>query len=332
MKKPKVSIVVPVYQAEKSIDRCINSIIEQTFTNWELILVDDGSTDNSGCMCDDYAKKDNRIKVIHKTNGGVSSARNKGIEVIDGDYLWFVDSDDWIQPDAIAKLVGCLERTNSDICFFQLNVISKNIIEPPFSFDPICFKNPYLLFEGRVACASVLVQLEMLGGLGWTWNKIFKTSFIKQNNLFFDEQFSIQEDHMFTFSYLMYVNKIVVTIDAPYNYVVEDSNSLLHKNYPFENTKLRNQIMYNYRLQLCKVFEISDEKYIQWFNTDFAVRAISNLRSLKTTNFTLEQIKNEIKLVIDFIQNHQLASNKRILQFKILSRLPNVLIFKIMSL
>ena len=96
--EPRVSIIVPVYKAEAYLHRCIDSIIVQTFTNWELLLVDDGSPDRSGVICDEYAGKDERIKVFHKENGGVSSARNLGIDKAVGEWLCFIDSDDTIQP------------------------------------------------------------------------------------------------------------------------------------------------------------------------------------------------------------------------------------------
>ena len=100
---PKVSIIVPVYNTEKYLARCIDSILAQTFTDFELILVNDGSKDNSGKICDEYAQKDSRIVVIHKENGGVSSARNKGIDVAQGEWISFVDSDDWISSDFLSS-------------------------------------------------------------------------------------------------------------------------------------------------------------------------------------------------------------------------------------
>lgn len=96
MDTQKISVIVPVYNVEKYLSRCIDSIISQTFSDFELILVDDGSTDSSGKICDEYGKKDGRVKVIHKRNGGLSSARNCGLENAKGNYICFVDSDDWI--------------------------------------------------------------------------------------------------------------------------------------------------------------------------------------------------------------------------------------------
>ena len=96
---PEISVIVPVYNVERYLTRCIDSILAQTYQNFELILVDDGSTDGSGTLCDSYMKKDSRIKVIHKKNGGLSDARNSGIDAAEGEFLSFIDSDDWVRPD-----------------------------------------------------------------------------------------------------------------------------------------------------------------------------------------------------------------------------------------
>ncbi|HAQ0795523.1 TPA: glycosyltransferase, partial [Enterococcus faecium] len=100
----RISIIVPVYNVEKYLKKCVDSILGQTFTDFELLLIDDGSTDNSGSICDELAKTDNRIKVIHKENGGLSDARNIGIEVAKGDFIGFIDSDDYIDEDMYAFL------------------------------------------------------------------------------------------------------------------------------------------------------------------------------------------------------------------------------------
>mgnify|MGYP004453649011 CR=1 FL=1 len=115
---PKISIIVPIYNVEKYLPRCIDSILAQTFTDFELILVDDGSPDNCGKICDEYAKKDNRIKVIHKENGGVSSARNIGLDVAKGEYISFVDSDDVIHPKFYEIMLGNIRDADMIYCDF----------------------------------------------------------------------------------------------------------------------------------------------------------------------------------------------------------------------
>ena len=122
MDEKLVSVIIPAYNIEDYIGRCLDSIISQTYKNLEIIVVDDGSRDYTGEILDNYAKKDRRIKVIHKENGGVSSARNKGIEAAEGDYIGFIDGDDLIEPGMYKTLVDLLEEENADIahCGYQM--------------------------------------------------------------------------------------------------------------------------------------------------------------------------------------------------------------------
>ena len=119
--KPAVSVIVPVYKVEQYLDKCVQSILDQTFRDFELLLVDDGSPDKCGDMCEAWAKKDGRIRVIHKPNGGLSDARNAGIVQANGDYLLFVDSDDWIEKDMLATLYGLIREADADMacCNFR---------------------------------------------------------------------------------------------------------------------------------------------------------------------------------------------------------------------
>ena len=111
----KISVVVPVYNVEEYLDQCVESLVGQTYKNLEVILVDDGSPDNCPAMCDEWAERDNRIKVIHKENGGVSSARNAALDIASGDYIGFVDSDDWIEPDMYEILIKNAKKYDADI-------------------------------------------------------------------------------------------------------------------------------------------------------------------------------------------------------------------------
>ncbi|MBQ6857596.1 MAG: glycosyltransferase, partial [Lachnospiraceae bacterium] len=105
-----ISIIVPVYKVEMYLDRCVRSLVEQSYTNLEIILVDDGSPDNCGIMCDRWTEKDRRIKVIHKKNGGLSDARNAGLRIAAGEYIAFVDSDDWIEPEMYGHMLGLMGK------------------------------------------------------------------------------------------------------------------------------------------------------------------------------------------------------------------------------
>ncbi len=116
MKNDLISVIVPVYNVEKYMERCVDSILRQTYTNIEIILVDDGSTDASSRLCDEYAARDGRIKVVHKENGGLSDARDAGLAVAEGDYIGYVDSDDWIEPDMYELMhMDCAEN-EAQVC------------------------------------------------------------------------------------------------------------------------------------------------------------------------------------------------------------------------
>ena len=122
----KISIIIPVYNVKDYLDRCLNSVISQTYTNIEIILVDDGSTDGSSAMCDDWKYRDDRIKVVHKENGGLSSARNKGLDIATGEYVGFVDSDDWIEANMYELLYRAIKEASADLALSNM-VIAKTV-------------------------------------------------------------------------------------------------------------------------------------------------------------------------------------------------------------
>ena len=126
MSQPLISVIVPIYKVEEYLDRCVESLVNQTYKNLEIILVDDGSPDNCPKMCDDWAKKDSRIKVVHKKNGGLSDARNAGFEVATGDIISFIDSDDWIEPEMFETMLSQMEKDDSDIVSCGVNWVEEN--------------------------------------------------------------------------------------------------------------------------------------------------------------------------------------------------------------
>ena len=131
----KVSIIVPIYKVEKELDRCVRSLLGQTYKNIEIILINDGSPDSCPQLCEKYARKDRRIKVVHKENGGLSSARNRGLEVAEGQYISFVDGDDWVEPDFIEALINNLKREKADISIIGYTMIWDNGNSRRFSND-----------------------------------------------------------------------------------------------------------------------------------------------------------------------------------------------------
>lgn len=211
---PLVSIVVPIYNVEKYLAKCIDSILSQTYRNVELILVDDGSIDLSGRICDDYAKKDVRVKVYHKKNGGVSSARNFGIGVAQGEYIAFVDSDDWVGKDYLENFQ--LGKIKSD---FYISGALYDIDGAVYSEKK--YSRQYVVGVNGIAKAFFSQNLK---DNGYPWGKLFCLSVIRENNIWFDENLTINEDHIFIFEYFSHVHTLYVTDTADYHYLVVDNS------------------------------------------------------------------------------------------------------------
>lgn len=165
--KPNISIIVPIYNVELYLHRCVDSLLRQTYKNFELILVDDGSPDNCGAICDEYAAADSRICVIHKPNGGLSDARNAGLEVVQGEYIAFVDSDDWVAKDYLERLMATLIDTGADICECDVLRTSGEEICPEQG-TPVVYET-----------AEALLQLIHDGVFRqYVWNKLYRREVI----------------------------------------------------------------------------------------------------------------------------------------------------------
>lgn len=205
-KRELISIIVPVYNIEKYLDKCIDSIVNQTYQNLEIILIDDGSTDNSWKKCDEWAEKDKRIKVIHKENGGVSSARNVGLEIAKGKYIGFVDSDDYIEKSMYEIMYKEIKKSNIDlvICDYQ-RVSFENKAEND------------LVSEYSV---EVFDKLRMLQNFYPYFGVVWSCLFVKEKleNIKFDEDMYVGEDLKFDCSYILRCQKGIFVKGKLYDY------------------------------------------------------------------------------------------------------------------
>ncbi len=179
----KISVIVPVYNVENYIDKCVESIVNQTYANLEIILIDDGSTDSSGRKCDEWAKKDNRIIVIHKENGGLSDARNAGLKVATGDYIGFVDSDDWIADEMYDKLLSTLKDVNCEIALCEFLETETENVEKDKTEKKFEFTGRNLLrhmFEGKLnpyvtySVWKCLYKKEAIKGLSFPKGRVYE--------------------------------------------------------------------------------------------------------------------------------------------------------------
>lgn len=203
----KVSIIVPVYNAEKYVERCLNSLLAQTYTNIEIIVIDDGSKDGSSRICDNYAGKYERIKVVHTSNGGVSAARNRGIEEAQGEYLTFVDSDDCLNHDMIEYLVFCLEKTKSDVAgcdFYPYSGVrdaeggegSGTIGERAAILRQEIKKEEWKIYgELELADGETFIKDGILNGDTRCWSKVYRKTAV--GSIRYEEGISIGEDMLF---------------------------------------------------------------------------------------------------------------------------------------
>ncbi|MDB8545635.1 glycosyltransferase [Turicibacter sanguinis] len=168
-----VSIIIPAYNVEKYIEKCITSILEQTYINIEVIIVNDGSTDNTGSIIDNISHRDSRVHIVHKKNTGVSSARNSGIEVSRGEYLVFVDGDDYLAPDYVEYMLSLIKNTDSDFCLSKCCYTKR---------DEMQTKSEYIEKLQPEDATALLLSPDVIVGC---WNKIFKRSLIVDNNIWF---------------------------------------------------------------------------------------------------------------------------------------------------
>lgn len=215
MKEPLISIVTPVYCVEQFLPKCLNSILTQSFSDWECILIDDGSIDNCGAICDSFVAKDSRFRVFHKKNGGVSAARNLGIKEAKGEWVTFIDADDFVGETYIHGLLQPVLQENK-VDFVHggcTNYENGQITSVNQEYDYFVGHDKGKLFSSF---------------RGLVVSKLFKTEILHQHNLFFDEEMKIAEDMAFTMDYLFYVNSYALVPEKGYYYRRDNEGSATH--------------------------------------------------------------------------------------------------------
>lgn len=230
---PKISIITPVYKAENSLSKCIDSVINQSYINWELILIDDGSPDKSGRICDSYADIDFRIKSLHQKNEGPSAARNLGIDNALGEWIAFLDSDDYVDPDWLESYLEIINHTNKVDLIYQGYKELNNIIVTEY----------YIPNLNELSYIQKIHKLELDRVYGFTWIKLYKRSIIDKFNIRFDTTLSLKEDHLFTLEFCLYANHIYKTKGISYIYNIHEGSLMKSKHNYFQLermfTKLR---------------------------------------------------------------------------------------------
>lgn len=216
-----ISIIIPVYKVEQYLPKCLDSILAQTFSDFEALLINDGSPDRSGTIAEDYAAHDSRIKVFHKENGGVSSARNYGLQQARGQYIAFCDSDDWVEPDWLETLYQQMNFYSVDlsVCgMLKENEAGKILFS--IEEDQVYVKNKeeilLTLFEGD----------KYYKYQGWIFNKLYKREIIMQYHISFKEDIFYSEDRLFNFFYYCYCTSAVFSTSYKYHYLIRQNSAM----------------------------------------------------------------------------------------------------------
>ena len=287
-----ISIIVPVYNAEKYLDRCIQSILAQTYTDFELLLINDGSTDSSGATCDKYAEQDSRVRVFHKENGGVSSARNMGLDNAVGEWITFIDSDDWVSPYYLSNLISHI-GDNIDLVF---------------SYAKHYYQDGRIVAENypqRIVTEDIS-PLFIKNALSWhtsPWSKLYKSSLCSQ--IRFPKNVHLGEDLIFLYQYILISQSIFVSSDTDYFYNVDNIGGLTKRvnSVDSELASYREVVSILDNLIRCK--QINDTvalREIGWLRASYARRVLNSLYYKNDLSFRGR------KLVLESIDVNQYVS------------------------
>lgn len=307
--QPLISIIIPVYKIEKFIDKCIKSIISQTYRNLEIILVDDGSPDNCPSICDEYAKIDNRIKVIHKSNGGLSDARNAGIDICKGDYIGFVDSDDYISENMYEHLLEHCIKYNADMSICGIYAINEDYSNPSI-YNPMIYK------ETTLSNIEALRHLFLTFDVNFevAWNKLYKRHlFFNKDNIRYPYG-KLHEDTYTTYKLLYYANNIAV-FNEPLYYYVQRSGSIM-KRTPSVSQIMDRAISANEAISFIKENNIPLIQEV----TAYAARRYSSSLDLLITRPKLDKssynnLRSMLYALKDDLKNNKYISKRFIIKF-----------------
>lgn len=293
---PKISIIMPVYKVEEYVAKTIESVLAQTLNDFELFAIDDGSPDNSGKICDEYAKKDKRIKVIHKENGGAPEARNVAIEKATGKYMYFIDSDDWIEPQMLEIMYNLAEKNNADLVVtgFLMEyynkkkgyITYKNQIEDKIYNKEEFKKNAYKYFNNSI--------------LSLPWNKLYLTKRIKKENIRFPN--TKWDDHHFNMDYLMNIGTVVMSSITMYHWYRSRKGSETMINYSDPNMFEKRLEHYEHIKKLYKYWGISQEDEIDYISCYYVGRLFQCIQELADNK---KMTKKEKIKKIDMILSHE---------------------------
>ena len=296
MSKPKISIIVPVYNTEKYLRHCLDSILNQSFQDFELLLIDDGSKDRSGKICDEYAEKDKRISVWHQENQGVSVARNVGLEHAQGEWIYFPDSDDIVIENALEIMMKmCVEDIDYVMCGYEVYDENGNCSYAIPERQERVISREDALME-MFAPTDYRYQ-------GYLWNKLFKASIIRDNNLRFVKGIKFNEDRLYNVEYLCCIIKgnVAYTTVPVYHYVERSSSAMASLNQRFNPafiTDLEAFVKMGDVLRASKLDEILREAHMQSMLLSYR-KFLGMMRTFGVHSWVL-RLKTETQLILGF--------------------------------
>lgn len=320
---PRISIIIPVFNVEKYIEKCIQSVLNQTFSDFELIIINDGSTDSSGLICEKMQKTDSRINLYNIENEGVSRARNIGILKSTGDWICFIDSDDWVEKDFLENFeVNRCENTTLVIQGIMFRYVDMKKRDFPF----------FRYSEADLYFPFADIHLQKVLHNGCPVAKLFNRNVIVNNNIRFNEKISLHEDHVFCLEYLRYVRKIRLSSYIGYNYMRVGEMTLSKKSHPAENYIIASQSLIRNIEILQDTFDIN-QTYRKEIFTDFGLsQLLQACLAAKIDNYNW--IFNYVKSLRDYFSKYYVKSNRKaylLVIFCVKVRMPNRLLFYLIS-
>jgi len=293
---PEISVIVPVYNVEKTLERCIQSIIRQTFRDFEIILVNDGSTDDSGHLCDEYAQKCTNIRAIHKENEGLGPTRNLGIRIAAGNYIYHCDSDDWLKPELLQNAYQAITATNADVVVFGYDIFTE-------------YDNTFIPFDSIIISAAVYTTAEAVRKefvkqyynsyvVQSACNRLYRKSFLLDNNLFFP---SIRRSQDRLYSLLLFdcLSRLTTLEEAYYCYIIEPG-------------KYKGQSFMEMIAIYLSVFDTTKEMFLKWglFTSIEEEKLINNVCE-QIANYSAHAFANKFRL--QWLENSRLLiENERV--------------------
>ena len=310
-----ISIIVPVYNVEPYLAKCIDSLINQTYNNIEIILIDDGSNDGSGEICEEYSKIDKRIRVVHEENQGVSHARNVGIELSTGKYITFCDSDDFIENNMYEEIMKKMITDDFEVVIVNYNVIKDNrIIPKKFQIPAEMTKDQFLYYMSKKYFR------------GFCCNKVYKSELIRETDIRFEEDIAYCEDMLFNVNVGRHIKKAYFMNDNLYNYCIRSTNATTSK---FKHKNLPELIAYEKIINIIDKISCSNTIHYKeaCLETSFRIKDLYERSSKKSYNEDAGPIYDSINKYYRDVITSKAVTLKRKIYFMINKRFPFLIRF-----